>query len=323
LALLARIARNLVERRSRIRITYPNGREVQAPRNFSVLEASRLAAIPHASVCGGRGRCSTCRVRITLGAANLPPPTAGELKVLQRVGAAPDVRLACQLRPTNNLTVTPLLPAHAQASEGYGQPAYLAGQERMIAVMFADIRSFTGIAETKLPYDLVFFLNSYFAAVGAAIASSGGMIDKFVGDGVMALFGVESGAEEGCRQALAAARAMIDRVDGLSGALAEELSAPLRIGIGIHCGPAVVGRMGYGESIHVTAIGDTVNVASRLQDATKEFHCQLVFSEEVAKQSGFNTAGLPRHELTVRNRREALAIFAVEEVAVLDGINQK
>ena len=134
---------------------------------------------------------------------------AGELKVLQRVGAAPDVRLACQLRPTNNLTVTPLLPAHAQASEGYGQPAYLAGQERMIAVMFADIRSFTGIAETKLPYDLVFFLNSYFAAVGAAIVSSGGIIDKFVGDGVMALFGVESGPEEGCRQALAAAQAMI------------------------------------------------------------------------------------------------------------------
>jgi len=319
LALIGRVARSLIERRSRIRITYPNGREVQAPRNFSVLEASRLAAIPHASVCGGRGRCSTCRVRVTLGAANLPKPAAGELKVLQRVGAAPDVRLACQLRPTNNLAVTPLLPPDAQASEGYGQPAYLAGQERMIAVMFADIRSFTGIAETKLPYDLVFFLNSYFAAVGAAIVSSGGIIDKFVGDGVMALFGVESGPEEGCRQALAAAQAMIKRVDQLSGALAEELSAPLRIGIGIHCGPAVVGRMGYGETIHVTAIGDTVNVASRLQDATKEFHCQLVISAEVAKQSGLNTATLPRHELTVRNRREALEVFAVEEVAALGG----
>lgn len=299
----------------RVRVFYPNDQVATVPLGFSVLEASRIAGIPHISVCGGRGRCSTCRVRVTLGAANLPPPTAGELKVLQRVGAAPDVRLACQLRPTNNLTVTPLLPAHAQASDGYGQPAYLAGQERMIAVMFADIRSFTGIAETKLPYDLVFFLNSYFAAVGIAIASNGGMIDKFVGDGVMALFGVESGPEEGCRQALAAARAMIERIDGLSGAFAEELSAPLRIGIGIHCGPAVVGRMGYGESIHVTAIGDTVNVASRLQDATKEFHCQLVLSEEVAKQSGLNTAGLPRHELTVRNRREALTIYALDDVS--------
>ena len=171
LALLARVARSLVERRSRIRITYPNGREVQVPRHFSILEASRLANIPHASVCGGRGRCSTCRVRVSHGAASLPPPSAGELRVLQRVGAAPNVRLACQLRPTANLAVTPLLPASAQASDGYGQPAYLTGQERMIAVMFADIRSFTGIAETKLPYDLVFFLNSYFESVGAAIVS--------------------------------------------------------------------------------------------------------------------------------------------------------
>ena len=317
-ALLGRVARSLVERRSRIRITYPNGRVVQVPRNFSILEASRLANIPHASVCGGRGRCSTCRVRVSQSAASLPPPSAGEFKVLQRVGAAPNVRLACQLRPTADLSVTPLLPANAQAGDGYGQPAYLTGQERLIAVMFADIRSFTGIAETKLPYDLVFFLNSYFESVGAAIVANGGIIDKFVGDGVMALFGVENGPEEGCRQALAAAQAMIRRVDNLTQALSEELHAPLRIGIGVHCGPAVVGRMGYGESIHVTAIGDTVNVASRLQDATKEFSCQLVFSAEVAKHSGMNITALPRHDLTVRNRREALTIFAIEDVAVLE-----
>jgi adenylate cyclase len=214
--------------------------------------------------------------------------------------------------------VTPLLPANAQASDGYAQPAYLAGQERTIAVLFADLRSFTGIAERKLPYDLVFLLNSYFEAVGASITTAGGAVDKFVGDGVMALFGVDSGPEEGCRQALAAAQAMIASVDGLSRALSEELSVPLRIGIGVHCGPAVVGRMGYGESIHVTAIGDTVNVASRLQDATKEFQCQLVFSEEVAKQSGVKITGLPRHELTVRNRQEALTIFAIEDVAALE-----
>jgi adenylate cyclase len=111
---------------------------VQVPRNFSILEASRLADIPHASVCGGRGRCSTCRVRVSHGVASLPPPSAGELRVLQRVGAAPNVRLACQLRPTANLAVTPLLTANAQACDGYGQPAYLRRSD--IAVMFADIR---------------------------------------------------------------------------------------------------------------------------------------------------------------------------------------
>jgi len=112
---------------------------------------------------------------------------------------------------------------------------------------------------------------------------------------------------------------MVEQVDALSQRLVEELAAPLKIGIGIHCGPAVVGRMGYGSSVHLTAIGDTVNVASRLQDATKEFSCPLVISQEVAKQSELNVADLPRHELTVRNRREALTIYVVEDPAALMG----
>ena len=101
----------------------------------------------------------------------------------------------------------------------------------------------------------------------------------------MALFGIESGPEQGCRQALTAANRMVEQVKALSQSLAEELPEPLRIGIGIHCGPAIVGRMGYGATVHLTAIGDTVNVASRLQDATKEYSCQLMISAEVAAQS--------------------------------------
>ena len=317
LTLLARIARDIFERRSRIHIRYPGEREVHVPRGFSVLEASRFAGLPHASVCGGRGRCSTCRIRVTDGLSKQPLPSTAEQRVLQRVGAPPNVRLACQLRPVENLSVTPLVPANAHASDGYAQPSYLAGQERTIAVLFADLRTFTGIAEQKLPYDLVFLLNSYFETVGESIASAGGMVDKFIGDGVMALFGIEAGPAEGCRQALAAAQRMVDQVQMLSQALAEELAEPLRIGVGIHCGPAVVGRMGYGATIHLTAIGDTVNVASRLQDLTKEFSCHLVISEEVAQQAGLNSSALPKHEITVRNRREALAIFVVDDVAAL------
>jgi adenylate cyclase len=315
--LLARAARHLFERRRRVRITYSDGRKIRVPRGFSVLEASRFAGIPHASVCGGRGRCSTCRIRVTSPSSALPPASAAEQRLLQRVGAPPNVRLACQLRPTGNISVTPLLPANAQASDGYAQPAYLAGQERTIAVLFADLRSFTGIAEKKLPYDLVFLLNSYFEAVGESITTAGGAVDKFIGDGVMALFGVDAGPEDGCRRALIAARRMVEQVDILSRALAEDLPEPLKIGIGIHCGPAVVGRMGYGETVHVTAIGDTVNVASRLQDLTKEYNCQLIVSDEVAKRAGFNGGDFPRHDLTVRNRSEALAILVVENVGQL------
>ncbi|HVO95147.1 MAG TPA: adenylate/guanylate cyclase domain-containing protein [Terriglobales bacterium] len=315
LTLLARVARRLSERRRRIRISYPGGRVVQVPCGFSVLEASRFAGIPHASVCGGRGRCSTCRIRVVQSGAGLPEPSSAEQKLLQRVGAPPNVRLACQLRPTHDLAVRPLLPASALARDGYAQPAYLAGQERTIAVLFADLRSFTGIAEQKLPYDLVFLLNSYFESVGETITVAGGLVDKFIGDGVMALFGIDSGPEQGCRQALAAAERMVERVKTLSESLAEELHEPLRIGVGIHCGPAVVGRMGYGATVHLTAIGDTVNVASRLQDLTKEYNCHLIISAEVAAQSGLAVDDLMRHEITVRNRREALAVFALNDLA--------
>jgi adenylate cyclase len=315
--LAARTIRQVNQRRSRVRITYPEGREAQVPRGFSVLEASRFAGFPHASVCGGRGRCSTCRIRVTHGLSILAPASASEQRVLQRIGAPPNVRLACQLRPPGNISVTPLLPANAQPSDGYAQPSYLAGQERTIAVLFADLRTFTGIAEQKLPYDLVFLLNSYFEAVGEAIVGAGGTVDKFIGDGVMALFGVDSGPEEGSRQALTAAKTMVANVSALSQSLAEELAEPLKIGVGIHCGPAIVGRMGYGATVHLTAIGDTVNVASRLQDLTKQYSCQLVISEQVAEQAGLVVSAFPRHELTVRNRREALAIFVVEDVEAL------
>jgi adenylate cyclase len=321
LVLLARAIRQAIQRRYRIRLTYPEGVEVAVPRGLTVLEASRFAGIPHTSVCGGRGRCSTCRVRVVSGLDSLPPARPAELRVLKRVGAPPNVRLACQLRPTADLAITPLVPAAREAWHGFTQPSYLAGEERNIVVLFADLRSFTGMAEHKLPYDLVFILNSYFKTAGEAVARAGGVVDKFVGDGVMALFGIETDPADGCHRALHAAHEIVNGVNQLSQLLAAELAEPMKIGVGIHSGPAVVGRMGYGSAVSLTAIGDTVNVASRLQDLTKEYGCPLVISEEVAKHAGINVELFPRHDLTVRNRQEPLAIYVIEDVQAL-GIEQ-
>ena len=217
LVLVARGARCAQERRRKtFQVNYAGGREAVAPVGSTVLEASRAASVPHASVCGGRGRCSTCRVKLLGGADALPPAQPEEQRVLERIKAAPDVRLACQLRPGTDLSVLLMLPAGADASQGFAQKGYAAGQERGVAVLFADLRGFTRIAEKKLPYDVVFFLNCYFEAMGEAITKEGGLINQFVGDGVMALFGVEEGPEEGCRQALAAACAIVDALDEMS-----------------------------------------------------------------------------------------------------------
>jgi adenylate cyclase len=315
--LAARGVRSAIQRRrGLIRVTYPNGRRVIVPVGLSVLEVSRYARIPHASVCGGRGRCSTCRVRIHTTRPQ-PPPAEAESRVLRRLGVPNDVRLACQLRPTSDLTVTPLLPATATAADGRPPGDSHNGREQEIVVLFADLRRFTRLAEHRLPYDVVFFLNRYFEAVGGAIQRSGGVANQYTGDGVMALFGLETGPEEGCRQALAAAGEMVRSVATLSEALATDLTEPLRIGIGIHTGPAVVGRMGYAEAIYLTAVGDTVHVASRLEALTKEYDCELVVSETVVRRAGVSTDGLPRHELTLRNRAEPLAVLIVRSTVAL------
>jgi adenylate cyclase len=326
-ALLAVLAARLVRwqwqrRRGVVRLTYPSGRVVQIVRGVSVLEASRMSGIPHASVCGGRGRCSTCRIRVEGPQEALLTPAAEEVKVLRRVGAAPDVRLACQLRPQGDLRVTPLLPATAQARDGFSRPGYLHGAEREIAILFGDLRSFTQLSEKKLPYDLVFLLNRYFSETGHAIEAAGGRIDKFIGDGVMALFGLDSGVEAGCRQALVAARDMSERMETLNRALIHDIAEPLRIGIGIHTGPAIVGEMGYGSAVSVTAVGDSVNTASRIEGLTKTYACELVISEAVALRAGIDLGDAPRHEIEIRGRVERLVVrtFArARDLPVLQG----
>ena len=319
--LVARAVRNAHERRYRsVCVSYPNRRQVVAPVGYTVLEASRFGGIPHASVCGGRGRCSTCRVRVTAGLRALPTASAEERAVLQRVGAGADVRLACQLRPTRDVSVVPLLPPGATPSDVLALPGEFGGEEREICVLFADLRGFTQFAEFKLPYDIVFFLNRYFEIMSGAIEGAGGIANQFTGDGIMALFGVQSGPAQGCRDALVAASSMIRRLGELSVELSEELVAPMQMGIGIHAGPAVVGRMGRGTAKYLTAVGDTVNVASRLQDLTKKYECTLVLSESTAHRAELDVSAFPRHEVMVRNRIDPLAIRVIARVDELAGI---
>jgi len=250
------------------------------------------------------------------GLGQLPPASHAEARVLQRVSAPPNVRLACQLRPRTDVAVIPVLPALPPPRTVVAVD-HRPGQEQEIAILFADLRGFTRMAEHKLPYDVVFILNRYFEVVGTRIEGAGGIANQFTGDGVMALFGIDAGPDAGARQALAAARGLVEGLADLSRQLAHELPAPLRIGIGIHVGPVVVGRMGYGAGVYLTAVGDTVNLTSRLEQLTKDYDCELVISEAAARRAGLDVAGLPRHELTVRNRAGALAVYTVSRITAL------
>ncbi|MBY5879382.1 adenylate/guanylate cyclase domain-containing protein [Rhizobium leguminosarum bv. viciae] len=307
----ARARRKLKEQLDQVAVHYPGGEVIRVPRGFSVLEASRLGGLPHYSVCGGKGQCSTCRVQILGDYDSLPAPDKMEETTLRRINAGPDVRLACQLRPNRDVAVAPLLVPATEAALPANSQETSPGREREIAVLFVDIRHFTTMTETRLPFDVVFLLNRYFAIIGKAVEQSGGRLDKFIGDGAMALFGLNTAPEEACRQALNAAAAIVAEMEKLAAELADELALPLRIAIGIHTGPAVVGTMGYGRVRSMTAIGDTVNVASRLESAAKEFEAAIVISEPVATLSGADLAGIESREISVRGRALPLKVYVI------------
>jgi adenylate cyclase len=323
-AIIARPLRDLWERRAGVvRLDYGDRRSVTRPAGLSILEMSRVAGIPHASVCGGRGRCSTCRVRIGGDdRQRLPPASPEEAKVLVRIGAPANVRLACQLRPPpGHYRVALLLPAAAGPVEAYRRQPQAHGGERYIAVLFADIRGFTTISEGKLPYDVVFLLNRYFRATGQAVEAAGGRLDKFIGDGVMAIFGLNEEPRVACRQALDAARRMALALADLNEAMSGDLDQPLRIGIGLHAGPAIVGEMGYARAAQITAIGDTVNTASRLESMTKEFAVELVVSQELLDRAGIDLGEAPRHEVDIRGRQGRLSVRAIARAADLTAMS--
>jgi adenylate cyclase len=311
------VARMLLARRGGPKLYYRDSRVLDIIPGATALEIIRAAGIPQAMVCGGRGRCSTCRVRIGTGGEHLPPPSPEEARVLQRIGAPDGVRLACQIRPVRDLEVTPLLPPNATAREGFHGPGHRHGQEREVAVMFADLRGFTQLSEHRLPYDVVFLLNRYFAAMGQSIEEAGGQVDKFIGDGVMALFGVESGRDAGSRQALDAARRMAARLAELNQALASDLKEPLRMGIGLHVGPAIVGEMGYGGVKGLTAVGDTVNTASRLEGLCKTYTAELVVSQDLIDHAGADLSAFRIERVAIRGRGNDLSIRIVPEIADL------
>ncbi|WP_420840799.1 adenylate/guanylate cyclase domain-containing protein [Bradyrhizobium quebecense] len=322
LVLLARGARALLERRGgMIALSYGNGRTLRVPKGLSVLEASLRYNVPHASVCGGRARCSTCRIRIIGDHAALPEPSPREAFVLHRVGTDdPSIRLACQLRPTTDLAFFQLFLPHTMSANAHAANPTRVGQERYLVSMFVDMRGSTQLAEKRLPFDTVFIVNRFLGAVSQAVLEAGGRPNQFIGDGMLALFGLTTDRQVACRQALRAATLIAANIDELNQFLSHDLREPIRFGIGIHGGEVIVGDIGYRDHMVFTALGDAVNVAARLQDMTKALACEAVISDEVRVTAGLADDALPAQEVAIRGRNEPMTVRTVEATRVLSAL---
>jgi adenylate cyclase len=324
LALAARATRLLLERRrGMIALSYGNGRIVRVPKGLSVLEASLRHNLPHASVCGGRARCSTCRIRIIGDVSALPVPSKREAFILDRVntGGDPSIRLACQLRPEADLSFFQLFMPHALSANAHAAQAHRIGQERYLVSMFVDMRGSTKLAEKLLPFDTVFIVNRFLSAVSQAVTECGGQPNQFVGDGLLALFGLATGPETACRQAIRAAAAIAVNVDELNRVLGHELREPIRFGIGIHGGEVIIGDIGYRDHIVFTALGDAVNVAARLQDMTKTLGCEVVLSDDVRKTARLSLDAANELTVTIRGRDEPMTVQSIADAETLSSVS--
>ncbi len=315
----ARLVRSAVQRRRRPpMLTLTGGLKLPVHPGASVLETLRDHAVPHAAVCGGRARCTTCRVLVTAGGDSLPEPGPDEARALARIHAGPGTRLACQIHPNADLGVMPLLSADATARDGFVRGG-LEGRERLVTVVFVDLRGSTALGESRLPYDVLFVLNHFFKEMTDALEASNGHYSQFTGDGLMALYGLDAADPTiGPAQALRGAREMLARLAQLNQQMEAELRLPLQMGVGIHFGEAIVGSMGPPRSQIITAIGDTVNTTARLESLTKDYDCVLILSRRAAEVAKL-TLPDKLHVASVKGRSESVEFYALKTVPDVGG----
>jgi adenylate cyclase len=222
-------------------------------------------------------------------------------------------RMIVELREKERLRRTFGLHVGRKAAEEIlARDPGLGGREEVITVMFVDIRSFTAMSAAANPHEIVEVLNKFlYVMVQVVEERHGGMINKFLGDGFLALFGVGGNSSAHADAAVAAGRDMLDTLAQLNRELGLEGEAALAIGIGIHTGPAIVGSIGSPNRLEYTAIGSTVNFASRVESLTKELGVQLLFTDVTRNQlkPGFTFKEYPPQRL--RGAKSAVKVFSV------------
>jgi adenylate cyclase len=185
------------------------------------------------------------------------------------------------------------------------------GQSKEVVVFFSDIRGFTAFSEHRSPEQVVAMLNEYFAVMVGVINRHGGVVDKFIGDAIMAIWGAPKGAEDDARKALRACIEMRKGLAELNEKRIQRDEPPLMIGMGLHAGTAISGTIGSDERMEYTVIGNTVNTASRIEASTKAFGADLLVTDDVISKVGENFILDYAGAAEVKGRSEAIKMYKV------------
>ncbi|WP_170789459.1 adenylate/guanylate cyclase domain-containing protein [Ruegeria lacuscaerulensis] len=280
--------------RRKVRVTYGEGLTVDAAPGKTILDVSRDNGIDHLSVCGGRARCSTCRVVVLSEQDGLSPIGPAERKLLDKINAEPNMRLACQARVNGDVSLRPIIQPQRAASTPLKSDPFGWGVEREVSVLNLKIKDFRPFVDKSLPYDVIFVLNQLLDMVVEQIEEQNGHIDKFTNDGLTAVFGLETHKTQAARSALYAAAKCQLLVQETQGSLSQHLVEPLKIGIGVHSGRAIIGRVGktsdQAAPSPVTAIGNVSIIAEAFETVTNKIEAGIVYSTYMHEMCGL---GIP------------------------------
>jgi adenylate cyclase len=285
----------------------------------NLLEMAVEAGVGIAHLCGGRARCSTCRVRVIDGLDVLSDRTEQEAAMAAKLDFPDEIRLACQTEANGSVRFWRLVldRVDVEMASQLGEGHYVGpvGREVEAAVMFTDVAGFTTISESLPAYDVVHILNRFFARAGAAIQSQGGRVDNYMGDGLLAVFGINNEADP----ELAAVKAGLEVLEAAAD-MNEYVSMiyghSFKVRVGISLGEVIFGLMGDESSARETVVGDVVNTASRLESANKTMGTSMLVTDNIQVRTLDSVAYGRRFDLDLPGKDDQ--VVAHEVIGLID-----
>ncbi|GEO03704.1 hypothetical protein AAE02nite_13680 [Adhaeribacter aerolatus] len=265
-------------------VNFKGEKVIPVEESQTLLHASLAAGIPHYHACGGKGQCTTCRVLVLQGPEKLTPATIYE-QAIKRVKKFPDnVRLACQSYVRGEgIEIHRLIRDETDRyifiDSNEVDTKTVMGEQRKLALFFIDIRNFTPFIEASLPFDVIHIMRRIFALFQNAITQYNGEIIDTAGDGLYAVFGLGSKIKQAAEAAVLAGLKIMEDIKIFNNTyMRPYFNHTFEVGIGVHVGKVIVGNVGIGLSNNLTVMGYPVNIAARLQAATKELNNSFVIS---------------------------------------------
>lgn len=283
----------------------------------TILDATLRNGIGHAHACGGHALCSTCRVYIKEGEENLEARTAAEQALADQLKLLPEVRLACQTKVNGDIKIKRLVRDEIDEAiilkDGTTKTPRSLGIEKDASILFIDIADYTAFSENTPAYDVVHVLNRYFHITGNIIKRHGGRIIDYYGDGILAIFGLDDEPNH-AQKLLNAGYEICDQIEAFDHDVHDLIDADFKIRLGAHAGPIIWGTIGIEGMQKETAIGNTVNLASRIENANKQLNTRFLCSEEFFNRLTDPCHVISEHEIEAKGRTGKFKVYALDKM---------